>query len=111
MTFESLMNQTLVLKRTTSGGRDEVGARTITTESSVSVQAYVYPVGGSEDRVSRNTQLGDWRAIVPPDADVDGWDRAEYDGREFDIVAPPEPIWNPRTVSRHHIRLRLQEIV
>lgn len=111
MSLASLMTQTLVLHRTTSVDRDDIGGAGVATETSVSVPAYIYPAGGAEDRVNRNTQIGEWRAIVPPDADVDGWDRAEYDGRMFDITAPPEPVWNPRTVTRSHIRLRLQEVV
>jgi len=110
VSFASLLNQSLTLHRTLTKSRDEIGGSDVATETSVTVDAYIYPVGGEEDRVNRNTQLGEWRALVPADTDVDGWDRASYDGREFDIIAPPEPVWNPRTMTRHHVRLRLQEV-
>ena len=110
MTFAGLLNQTLVLKRTTATSRDVIGGREPSTEDSTSVAAYVFPLVGEEDRTNRNTQIGEWRALVPAGTDVDGWDRAEYDGREFDIVAPPERIRNPRLDVEHHVRLRLQEV-
>ena len=110
MSFESLLVHSLTVYRTTAEARDAIGGVGIATQSSTVLAAYVYPVGGKEDERQRNTQMGEWRALVGPDADVDGWDRAAYDGRSFDIIAPPEPVWNPRTNVHHHTRIRLREV-
>lgn len=109
MTFAGLLNQALVLTRTTGTLRDAIGGRTVDTVAETTVDAYVYPVRGDEERVNRNSEIVEWRALVPAGTDVSSWDRAAWNGHVFDIVSV-EPVRNPREDSEHHVRLRLEEV-
>ena len=110
MSLADLMHQTLTLHRTTSESQDEIGGVSVASETTLDVDAYVWASVGNEDEANRNTQLGTWHALIPAGTDVTGWDRASYDDRDFDIIAPPKPAWNPRTQTTSHIRLDLKEI-
>ena len=80
------------------------------TEDTLVLNGYLEPVSGSETMADRNTQVGDWWAAVPPLADVDGWDRVTHQGHTFDVLAPPRPIWNPRTLAVSHQEIDLREV-
>jgi hypothetical protein len=105
-----MLQQSATVLRTTSETRDAIGGVTPVT-SSVVVDAYLEPLRGREDLTDRNTQIGTWLMVVGPDADIDGWDKVTYDGRTFEVTAPPEPHFNPRTKALHHYEVELQEVI
>lgn len=111
MAVEDLMTQALTFLRQSSATRDAIGGSAPAVEAELVVDGYLEPVSGTEDMVDRNTQVGDWWAAVPASADVDGWDRMTHDGRTFDVIAPPRPIYNPRTQAVSHQELDLREVV
>lgn len=44
---------------------------------------------GRENQQDRETQIGAYNLIVPPDAVIDGLSRVEVDGTMFEVVGPP----------------------
>ena len=113
MSLASLMSQTVTLRRTTSVIRDAIGGTT-TVQTSTTVSAYLEPVGSAgrsgEDLRDRNTGVGDFLLFLPATTSVTNWDEVVYDGRTFEIIAPPRLMPNPRTGNASHYELDLQEV-
>lgn len=109
MTLARLMDRTVYLLRTTSTVRDAIGGTSV-VQSSTASKAYLEPTRGTEDLANRNTGVGDWLLVLPADADVTNWDAVEYGTQRFEIVAPPRPMWNPRTHALSHYEVDLQEV-
>lgn len=109
MTFAGYLNQELVLSRTDATSRDAIGGVVVDTEITLTVDAYVWPIRGEEERVNRNTEVVEWYALIPAGIDVTSWDRAAWGGHAYDITSV-EPVRNPREDTEHHIRLRLEEV-
>lgn len=66
--------------------------------------------GGGEDLVNRETYTSDWILVVPPGTVIDANDTVEFGDDTFQVIGPPNRVWNPRTNSEHHIEARLQAI-
>lgn len=80
------------------------------TEYVAWVEQRIAPAAGtqSEHVTDRNAQASLWLLIVPPDADIDGRDRVEYDGRTFEVIGPPWTVKTRRTSAAHHIEANLR---
>jgi head-tail adaptor len=70
--------------------------------------AWIEQSAAGENTDQRDQQSADWLLIVQPDADVNGRDRVEYDGKTFEVVGPP----TRRNTFRgtHHIEATLRWI-
>lgn len=70
--------------------------------------AWIEQQAAGENTDQRDQQSADWLMIVQPDADVNGRDRVEYDGKTFEVFGPP----TPRNTFRglHHIEATLRWI-
>lgn len=112
MSFESLLSLELTLVRTGSAQRDAIGGSAPADEETQTVMGYLEPVTSlsREDMENRNTQIGDWIAVLPKDTDVGGWDRIRYGGREFDIKGPPAPMIDAPSGAVHHLELTIREV-
>lgn len=63
-------------------------------------------LAGREVTADQQTQLADWILYLPPDAQVEGTDRVEHDGKTFEVVGPPNEATTPRRTSHLEVSLR-----
>lgn len=57
----------------------------------------------------RDTVITDWRAFLPPDADINAYDRIEARGHLFEVVGLPAQQHSPR--GAHHLEVQLRWVM
>ncbi len=63
-------------------------------------------LAGREVTLDQQTEVADWICYLPPEADVQGGDRLQVDGRTFEVVGPPNRATTPRRASHLEVSLR-----
>jgi hypothetical protein len=109
MSVESLMVHEVTLRTPSGETQNEIGEATI-SYTEMATEMLLQPVGGKEDRADRNTPMGDWKGFGKASIDWESWQQVVWDGRTFDIVAPPEPHTNARLDVLSHYQIDLQEV-
>lgn len=79
-----------------------------TNAARVELAAWIEQASASENLENRDQLASDWLAIFAPDADVQGRDRIEWDGKTFEVVGPPTP--RNTLDGLHHIEATLRWI-
>jgi len=103
---ESLLTQTVTIKRRTASTPDIYNQPTW-TESSTDVPAYVEPIGATEAGV---VGVGTHRAFFKPDTAISAEDLVVVDGTPFEVLGIPGRQPNFLTGAIDHIEVYLVEV-
>lgn len=93
-----------------SSSTDRYGNETTSWDTAArhELWAWIEQASASESLDNRDQLASDWLAIVAPDADIEGRDRVEWDGKTFEVIGPPTP--RDTLTGPHHIEATLRWI-
>jgi len=96
------------LRATTTTDRYGNVASSWDTAARQQLPAWIEQAAASESLDNRDQLASDWLAILAPDADLQGRDRVEWDGKTFEVIGPPTP--RNTLTGPHHIEATLRWI-
>lgn len=106
-----LVQDVTVVSVTQTGDPDEMGDPTEETTSTTYRRAgYAWQTSRDDRTINANTQVEEWRAVLHRRllGLVDGTDRLEIEGIEFELDGPPWPARNPRTSRIEFLEVTLR---
>lgn len=103
MTLTALMTETVGIYRYTKVAEDSTGDEVKAWVLIHTVSAFVGRAGiassrwleTAEEVVGRDQVLVDYSFMLPPDTDVNAYDRLVHDGRTFEVVGVPSKAYKP----------------
>lgn len=110
MSLASLLNQPVTVKNFGVTGTDSLGNETFGVTATTSTVGYVEQDQQSEVTGDQNTEVVDWTVWLPFGTVVGGRDRIEVGPIELEVIGPPDAVWNPRTQTNSHIRLKARSV-
>lgn len=110
MISDRLLNQPIQIVRRAPGTRDEYG-------NTVASFAVPDPTTGfitftqSMERVNdRDVVVTTRDCFLRPGTVIGPLDRVLFESQSFEVDGEPERVWNPRTASESHVRVRLATV-
>lgn len=94
--------------RAASGGVGRYGDALRDETAHEGVRAAVSALEAAEDEQLRDTRLQRYRALLAPDAPVDGLSRIEWRGRSMEVLG--EPLLVTTRQGPHHLELVMREV-
>lgn len=112
MSLERLLTQTFEILRYVEGARDQLNNPTDTwTDPGTLEPAYLEQKVADEQTQDRDTRITTYLLVLEPTAVIGPRDRGRDDeGRLYEVVGDPAPIWNPRIGVVHHIEATLRRV-
>lgn len=77
--------------------------------SRTATKAWVAQRSATEDRDGREALVTDWMVVLPPEVDVSGLSRLEWDGRTFELDGEPRPAYTRRGLHHWEATVRIVE--
>lgn len=108
MTLARLLNQPVTIQSRTATAHDGYGNELEGTLSTVDTVGYLEQTDSTEITVDRETYISNWVAYLPAGTVVVGSDRIIYAGQTFEVIGPPDRVWNPRLRRESHVVARLR---
>lgn len=104
----NLLTQSLTVQRWGVTGQDDYGNDVYGMTSSSSVSGYLEQTAEQEVTLNRQTYVSDWLAVLPTGTALDANDRIVYGGVTYEVIGPPNRVWNPRLAVEDHVEARLR---
>ena len=76
-----------------------------------SVRCYIEQVDAVEVIVDRETYIANYIGFLPAGTAIGPADRLIVAGITYEIIGPPDSVFNPRTATEHHIEVNLRTVV
>lgn len=113
MSFESLLNQAVVIQNRASGSsEDEMGNEEIADSGSPIVtkgRIWRRREQPQEVTIGRDTAVSDWVLDLMPDVDIDHRAIVTEGGRTFEVLGSPYPVQG--SANTHHLQVALRLVV
>jgi len=103
---DRLLNQPIQIVRRVSGGRDAVP----TFATAVASTGFITFTQSTERVNDRDVVVTTRECFLRAGTAVGPLDRIIFQSQTFEVDGEPERVWNPRTASESHVRVRLATV-
>ena len=76
-----------------------------------SVRCYIEQVDAVEVIVDRETYIANYIGFLPAGTTVGPADHLVVGGATYEVIGPPDSVFNPRTGTEHHLEVNLRTVV
>lgn len=109
MTFSALLTQTATIRhKAATATPGDYNAPTF-TETTTTEPVYLEQLSRTEDAAGRDTVVGTHRAFFEATVTLAAIDTVVIAGITYEVVGPPDVVFNPRLGTAHHIEATLVE--
>lgn len=105
MSLGTVLNQQVEVVHYGPGAEDAFGNPSRTEADRQTVTARLWQIGSTERLTGRDTQVGDWRIILPAFTVFDAGDEIEANGQRFSVLGAPQRVMGAR--AEHHVEAAL----
>lgn len=106
--IEALLTQPITIETVTDSTPDRYGHPTAAVTASTVINGHVQQSSAHEDLDDRQVTEEAANCFLPADATITERDRVIVDGTTWQVDGPPRHVFDPMTVSTHHIEVRLR---
>lgn len=94
---------------------DRYGNPLVVEDDGTDVPAAVQPTsrttgGDAELEIDRDTRIGHYTVLVPPDTNLDGLSEVEWRGLRYTVVGEPQVFTARGGSEAHHLEFRIRRI-
>lgn len=104
----NLLKQSQTLRHMGVTGQDDYGNDVYGVVSTGTVLGYLEQTEAREITLDRETYISDWLDVLPAGTTVDANDEIVYGGVTYEVIGPPDHVWDPRLGAEDHIECRLR---
>ena len=105
MSLGSMLTQSATLK-TYVYTEDSLGNKIRGTVTNLVIPCRLEMTDSQEVTFGGQTEVSNWRAFLPPDANVDAEHQLVIDGATYEVLGKPAPEVSPRGTHHNVVRLR-----